>query len=180
MIRPAAGEDLVRVAHHLVPDLRLGGKDHGGNVRLDQGDGAVLHLRRLHALRVDVGDLLQLQRPLERRRVFVEPPDVEEVLAAARTCVAISAMRSFWPISPRACSGSFSSASRNRSPARRDMPAHAAHVHRQQAQHDELAGERLGGSHPDLGPGVDVDSLPALPRDAGARRRCRSRWSPRR
>ena len=50
-----------------------------GIAGLDQRDGPVLQLGGLHALGVDVRDLLQLQRALERGGVLVQPPDVEDV-----------------------------------------------------------------------------------------------------
>ena len=46
---------------------------------VDERDRAVLHLAGRIALGVDVGDLLQLQRPFERDRIVDAAPEVEKV-----------------------------------------------------------------------------------------------------
>ena len=52
---------------------------HHRQLLVDERDRAVLHLAGRVALGVDVGDLLQLQRALERDRVLNAAPEVEEV-----------------------------------------------------------------------------------------------------
>ena len=47
-------------------------------------------------------------------------------------------------------------------------PLRLAQVHRQDEQRGQLAGERLGGSHADLRPGVRVEGAGGLARDHGA------------
>ena len=50
-----------------------------GMILVDEGDRPVLHLAGRVALRVDVGDLLQLQRALEGHRVVEAAAEIEEV-----------------------------------------------------------------------------------------------------
>ena len=51
---------------------------HGRHLGVDQRDGTVLHLGGGVALGVDVGDLLELQRPFECRGVVVSAPQADE------------------------------------------------------------------------------------------------------
>ncbi len=57
--------------------------DDDGHVLVDEGDRTVLHLGRRISLGVDVGDLLELERPLERDGEVRSPPEVEEVRVVA-------------------------------------------------------------------------------------------------
>src|SRR5690606_15602551 len=86
-----AGFDLLEVRHQLfvvhVPLLgsrvrRAGsarGSEHEGEyILVDERDGPVLELARRVALRVEIGDLLQLEGALERHRVMNSAADEKE------------------------------------------------------------------------------------------------------
>ena len=65
--RPAAPH-LLDVRAHLLPQLVAGGDADHHRARLDQGDGSVLQLTGRITLGPQVGDLLQLERPLQCHR----------------------------------------------------------------------------------------------------------------
>ncbi len=71
--------DLFDLADHLLVDVVAHRDRHYEHVLVDQREGAVLHLPRRVPLGVDVGDLLELQRPLESDRVVDVPPQEQEV-----------------------------------------------------------------------------------------------------
>ena len=76
----AAGADLLHVGDHLVEDRRVG-RDADDRRRLvEQRDRAVLHLAGRVGVGRDVGDLLELQRALERDRQPDVATQVEEEL----------------------------------------------------------------------------------------------------
>ena len=56
----------LNVGLELLEELVRGGDDHDRHVGVNERDGAVLELSGGVALGVDVADLLELQRPLER------------------------------------------------------------------------------------------------------------------
>src|SRR2546428_13557982 len=73
-----AGEDLLDVAEHaLVRAVAPGPRDDGQPVG-DERDGAMLHLAAGVALGVDVGDLLELERPFEGDRKLEPAAEIEE------------------------------------------------------------------------------------------------------
>jgi len=79
-----AGGGLLDVRDDLVVDhLLVDGDADDRRVGVQERDRPVLHLARRIALGVDVGDLLQLERALERDRVVDAAADVEEVLRLA-------------------------------------------------------------------------------------------------
>ena len=75
----AAGPHLLDVGEHLRVDVALGGDRHDRHAVLDERDRAVLQLGGREPLRVDVADLLQLERALERRRIPRVPADEQDV-----------------------------------------------------------------------------------------------------
>src|SRR5207244_10650519 len=79
------GSPLHDIADDLVIHRRSRGHGHEGAFRIEQGDRAVLQFPGGIALRVDVADLLELERTLEGGRVAVATPDEHE---AARVDVA--------------------------------------------------------------------------------------------
>ena len=79
--RAAAGLGLLHVADHLLEHVVVRRDRHDRHLLVDERDRAVLHLAGRVAFGVDVGDLLQLERALERDRVVDPAPEVEEVAA---------------------------------------------------------------------------------------------------
>ena len=82
-----AGGDLLNVAEGLLVledggwvGRVLGGDDNDGEGLVDEGVGAVLHLAGGVALGVDVGDLLELERALQRDGVVDAAAEEEEVV----------------------------------------------------------------------------------------------------
>ena len=63
----------------------LGARNTLGHFSLMSAIGPVLHLGGRIPLGVDVGDLLQLERPLEGDREEGQPPEEEEVACAGRS-----------------------------------------------------------------------------------------------
>ena len=75
----AARLHLLHVRHDLVEHRVVRRDEHHRHVLVDQRDRPVLHLRRRIALGVDVADLLELERALERGREVVAAAEVQEV-----------------------------------------------------------------------------------------------------
>ena len=73
----AARLDLDHVAHGLVKQRRVCAERHNERAVFDQRDRAVLELARGIRLRVDVRDLLELERALQPERVIQIPADEE-------------------------------------------------------------------------------------------------------
>ena len=71
--------DFFQVAHDLVEDRATRHQEDRRRVLIHQRDRAVLHLAGGVALGVDVGDLLELERPLERGREVVPSAQIQEV-----------------------------------------------------------------------------------------------------
>src|SRR5436190_8718529 len=71
---------LLDVAEHALVGAVARHERHDRQVVGNQGDRPVLHLAARVALGVDVGNLLELQRPLEGDRVLEAAPEVEEAL----------------------------------------------------------------------------------------------------
>ena len=70
--------DLLDLADHLVIHSILHGNRHHRHALVNQGNRPVLHLAGRVALRVDVADLLELERALQCGRVCLPPADEEE------------------------------------------------------------------------------------------------------
>ena len=79
--RAAARLGLLDVADHLLEHVIVRRDRDHRHLLVDQRDRPVLHLAGRIALGVDVGDLLQLQRALERDRIVDPAPQIEEVAA---------------------------------------------------------------------------------------------------
>ena len=79
--RPAARLRFLDVAHHLLEDVIVRRDRDDRHLLVDERDRAVLHLAGRIAFGVDVGDLLQLQRALERDRIVDAAAEIEEVAA---------------------------------------------------------------------------------------------------
>src|SRR5918996_721291 len=83
----AAGPRLLDVGDDLVVDVDVRRHDDDRRLLIEECDRPVLHLTGRVRLRRDVGDLLELERALERDRQADVPPEVEEerrVVVAAR------------------------------------------------------------------------------------------------
>ena len=135
---------------------------------LDQGDRAVLELAGGEALGVQVGELLELQRALERHRVAGVPPEEEhrpgvDVLAGELVDLLVV-------VEHRLDVGG------HRVELVQDLgdlvaepgPLDLREVERQQVAGDQLGQEALGRRDPDLGTGVGVDDRVGLARDRRA------------
>ena len=167
MHRAAARLDLLQIAHHLVEDRPARQQEHRRRVRIDQGDRAVLHLGGRIALGVDVADLLQLQRPLQRHRVVILPAQVQEVGDVAvplgdAAHVVVAGQRAAHRVGDRT---QFSDHLR---PLQAGQMAHAAEVEGEHGQDGDLIGERLGAGHADLRTGMQIDAAVGLAGNAAA------------
>src|SRR5439155_11299662 len=69
----------LHIRNHLRVNRILGRQADDRHVLVDQGDRSVLHLGRRVALSMDVGDLLELERALERDREIGAPAQIEGV-----------------------------------------------------------------------------------------------------
>ena len=96
--RAAARLHLLHVADHLLEHVIVRREGDDRHLLVDERDRPVLHLAGRIALGVDVGDLLQLERALERDRVVDAAAEVQEVGAG------VEARRR----SPRSAGASFS------------------------------------------------------------------------
>ena len=130
----------------------------------DEGDRAVLELAGGVALGPQVGDLLQLEGPLQGHRVADAAAEEEEV----RGCrpPPRPPRRPPWPGSAprRPCPGS--SCSRSRRPAdlgRRPGAPQLGQGEGQELEGHDLGQVALGGGHPHLGAGPGVEDAVGLP-----------------
>src|SRR5918997_4840451 len=73
----AAGDGLLDVGERLLSHEALAQDGHYGAALVHEGYGPVLHLAGRMALRGEVGDLLELQSPLERHRMRWAAPEKE-------------------------------------------------------------------------------------------------------
>ena len=76
----SATPDLFDVRHDLLVLAVPGRDEHHGHPVVDECDRTVLHLRGRHAFRVDVADLLELERAFHRHGVVHTTPEEEPVL----------------------------------------------------------------------------------------------------
>ena len=81
-----------------------------GMLLVDERDRAVLHLARRVALRMDVGDLLELERALQRQREMQAPAEIEQVLALGERASPAARISSLRSTSPPISSGTSHSA----------------------------------------------------------------------
>src|SRR3990172_3025027 len=77
----APGLGLFHIARHPVVGAVPRSERDYRHALVDERDGPVLHLTGGIALGVDIGDLLELERALERDRVLDPAAEVEEALA---------------------------------------------------------------------------------------------------
>ena len=149
----AAGADLLHVPERLLVGGLSRREDHDREVLVDERDRAVLHLAGRVALGVDVRDLLQLERALERDRVLAAAAEEEHV---ARGGAALRDRHSAasWRI---ICSIQEEVAQRLEVPARRvggERAAQAAELHGEEVEPGELGRERLRRGDADLRSGA--------------------------
>ena len=76
--RPSAGLHFHDIRFDLWKQRIIEGKGKSREFRLDQGDGPVLHLPGGIALRVDVGNFLELQSPFQREGEGMSAPQIEK------------------------------------------------------------------------------------------------------
>jgi len=148
---------LLDVGEHLVPYLIARADGDHGHVLVDQGNGSVLHLPCRIALRVDVGDLLQLQRALEGDGVVDAATEEQKVL---RVHVLAGQPFIVVPIGqyPSGQVGQHREiVQKFAPPLPRERSPRLAQVHGQQVGCHHLRRERLGGGHADFRAGVQVD-----------------------
>ena len=135
---------------------------------LDEGDRPVLELAGRVSLGMEVGELLQLERPLEGDRVADVATEVEEVLGRSRRASATSSTSLARDRSSSIPAGSSCRASTVAviSAAER-VPRTWARVEGEQLEHHDLGEQRLGGGHADLRTGPGVEDGVGLPGDRG-------------
>ena len=119
--------------------------DHDRHLFVDERDGPVLHLAGRVALRVDVRDLLELERPLERDRVARAAPEEEHVLRAHVLLGEVRGRPSAFASTSRICCGaSVSASSTRRASSGRERAAAPPEVDGEQEHGHELRREALG------------------------------------
>ena len=169
--RPA-GADLLDAADHLVVQEVAAAGRHDAEHRqpvLDQRDRPVLELAGREALGVDVGELLELERALERDREAGVPAEEEHrrgVLEARAPARRPRRRR-------RAPAGRGRASPASSSTTCADLVAvlgapHLGEVEPEQVAGDQLGQEALGRRDADLGAGVGVDDRVGLARDRRA------------
>ena len=165
----AAGLALLQVAHRLVVHGALGGDGDNREALIDERDGAVLHLAGSVCLRVQVADLLELERTLvadgrahaaaheERRlRVFArERRLVDGHLLGVQDVLDL-------------LGGVAQLAEEHAHLTGRQFALHLGEQHGEQRERDHLADEALGGGHRDLLVGLGVDDAVGLARHGAA------------
>ena len=162
----AAGAHLLDVGEHLRVHVAFRGDRHDRHAVLDQRDRAVLQLAGREPLRVDVAELLELQRALERGRVARVPPDEQDVArvrVTARPALGTAPSRSIARcdllrqlVHPLQDLGDL---------LREHRAAHLRQVERHQVLRHHLRRERLRAGHRDLGTGVRVQDAVGLARE---------------
>src|SRR2546429_8721472 len=76
-----AGRDLLHVGYGFFEHAVIGRDDDDRHFFIDQRNWSVLELARGIAFGVDVGDFLELERALERKRVAGAAAEIEHVAA---------------------------------------------------------------------------------------------------
>ena len=171
MTSGAARADLLQVRLQLVGDVRRGRDADDGRLLVEQGDRAVLHLTRGVRLGRDVGDLLELQRPLQAHRNADVTPEVEEeglVLIALGDGLDRRRLPSRQAASfcGSARTSSISAGRSASAMTSRASPSRSARRYRSR----HLGGERLRRRDAHLDAGVRVEHGVDLARDLRARR----------
>ena len=164
MMLPRLRYDLFYVAARLFVGLVVGGDDDDGHILVDEGDGPVLHLACGICLGVDIGYLLELERPFHGDGVVDAPAEVEEVLVSACTCgqappCPSASSRTSWIlwgiflISLMPC----------RTASLSMMPSFFREVEHEEVEDRYLRGEGLGGGDADLRARVGEDDAVRIP-----------------
>ena len=146
----APGLHLHYVAHSLVEQRHVGGGGDDRRPLLDEGDGAVLQLAGGIGLRVDVGDLLELQAALQRQGVVQIAADEEDLVVTGQLPGGGTDVRRvgqyFLHLGGQRLDAPHHGAVR--------LQIHGAHhiteIQPQQVQHHHLGAVGLGGGHGDL------------------------------
>ena len=150
----AARDHLLHVRRRLLEQGPGGGDDDHRHRLVDQCDGAVLHLARGIALGVDVGDLLELERALERQRIIGAAPEIEHVMRSRDLlgdgADALVVMQHLG----HARGDLLERPHERRLPVAIERPARRPGGDGERRQHRELTGEGLGARDPDLGAGM--------------------------
>ena len=140
------------------------GDEHHRHLLVDQRDRAVFHLRCRVALSVDIADLLQFERALQRGRKAVAAAQVQKILRALEFlgdfldfASAVEDVLNLGRERLHLFDDRFSVDHRQR--------AKPGQLQGEEKQRDYLAGKRLRRSDADLRPGVDVNTAVALARD---------------
>ena len=139
-----------------------------GHLGVEQRDGPVLQLARRVALGVDVADLLELQRALQRHRVAAAAADEHEaagvdVAPGDRCHLAGAVERALRLVRQRPQGGHQAGLL-----VARETPAELGDGGRQEDQRGDLGHERLRGHDRDLWPGLQEQDRVALPGDGRA------------
>ena len=132
-------------------------QDDDGHVLVDERDGAVLHLPGRIALGVDVRDLFELERALERDREAGAAAQKQHVRRVHVASSRGAAARRPSASTSRIWCGASVSASRMRRASLGQRAAAAPEVNREQEHRDELRREALGRGDADFGAGVRVE-----------------------
>jgi hypothetical protein len=152
--------ELARVVHD----------DHAdGHVLVDHGERTMLQLARQDALRVHVGELLDLERALQARG------EVEATAHDEQRLLGVQLVRNLLDLLVHGehtldLTGQLLQAQEDLLAALPLRDRVLAHDEREHDQRDELTGVGLGGGDADLGSGVDVNAAVGLARDRAAHR----------
>ena len=162
-----AGFDFLHRRNDLVQNFATRGKKDTRAVRADQGDGAVLHLGGRIALRVDIGNFLQLERPFQR--------DGKQRQAAEEKHIGVTGvppgnrldMRGLFQGPPHQV-GRALQRPHIIDPVGETQVPHPADVQGEHRPDEQLRGEGLRGRDPDFGTDVLVNAAVRFPGDRGA------------
>ena len=163
-----AGPHLLEIAHHpVVRGITRVQCDHRKPV-LEQRDRPVLHLAGGVALRVHVGELLELERALQRERIVDAAAQEQEVLVA-RELAGQLRDRVLHLEGLLHEAGQLEQALDVLASVLREQGAAApAQPEAEEVAGDQGRGEGLGGGDPDLGPRVSVEGAGGLAGERGA------------
>ena len=160
---PLAGLDLLDIGHGLGVDAVPRHQPHHRHVAVDEGDRPVLEFAGGIALGVDVGDLLELERPFQGDGEVQAAADEEEV---AGVVVAFDQPGDLGLQAGQFVLDDRGQVDQGRAQGlalgRGDGVAHLAEVQGEQEQGRQLAGEGLGRGHADLRAGMGVEDAVGL------------------
>ncbi len=163
----APGFDLLDVGEGLFVDGVLGAEDHHGELAVDEGDGAVLHLAGGVALGVDVADLFELEGPFGGDGELVAPAQVEEGgglgVLAGDSLVDVDVLEEGLHVGGDLAEGF----DELLGAVRFEAAVEAAQEEGEHGDGGDLGGEGFGAGDADLGAGVGVEDAVGLPGDGG-------------